>query len=776
MTGQRTQLFAVLVLLQGSLAWADPPTASYIFPAGGQRGTPVAFKVGGSNLFKSCGFEMLGAGIQAPKQLTRTNTVWFEGPVLPLPDSQQAEDYPKDMAGKLTIAGDAELGMRHWRLWTSQGSTPALRFMVGELPEGIEEEIAGDPVPVPIKLPITMNGRIFPREDVDIWAFQATKGQTIAAEVFAARLGSPLDARLELLDPQGRRLAENDDSAGADSFICFTAPEDGQYSLKIHDIQFKGGPAYVYRLSLQVRPHVTHGYPLGGKQGSKLKLEIDGQGLREKQVEVALPAGGRGEYPHRVSVDGQASNPLCLDIDDLPEYLQAPAADQPLAVPAMLNGRIGKPGQADSWPIVARKGEILELDLRAARLGSPLCAVVTVFDGAGKELARAENLGGPVDPQLRFTSPADGTYVVKIEERFRGRGSLAHAYRLRIAPPAGPGFRLTLTSDAVTVVRGGTAKLKINAERLGSFADAIALEIDGLPTGVTATGTTIAAKQAATDITFKADNPAVIAAGRLTIRGTARIGETMSTANATLSAGRGAADLDSVLLAVAIPTPFKIVGDYDMRWAARGTTHERKYRIERTGYDGPIEVGVADRQARHLQGVTGPVITVPAGANEFSYRVYLPPWMETGRTCRVCVAGSTTIKDADGTEHTVSFSSTNQNEQIVAVVEPGRLSVEAMPGSLAVVPGKAGELLVQVARGKGLQGAVKLELVVPEHWRGIAAEPVTITADQNSGRFSLRFAADARGPFNMPVILRATLDEKGAPVVAETLLTLQGAQ
>ena len=31
-------------------------------------------------------------------------------PLLPLPDSQQAEDYPRDMAGEIRIAADAALG------------------------------------------------------------------------------------------------------------------------------------------------------------------------------------------------------------------------------------------------------------------------------------------------------------------------------------------------------------------------------------------------------------------------------------------------------------------------------------------------------------------------------------------------------------------------------------------------------------------------------------------------------------------------------------------
>jgi hypothetical protein len=226
-------------------------------------------------------------------------------------------------------------------------------------------------------------------------------------------------------------------------------------------------------------------------------------------------------------------------------------------------------------------------------------------------------------------------------------------------------------------------------------------------------------------------------------------------------------EVDSALLAVTLPTPFKIVGDYDMRWAARGTVHHRHYRIERNGFTGPLEISMADRQMRHLQGVSGPAITVPAGANEFDYAVTLPPWMEMGRTSRSCVMGVGIIKDADGSEHRVSFSSVNQNEQIVAVVEPGRLGLEVEPGSVIAQPGKSVAVAVKVTRGKGLQGTVKVEVVLPSHVQGIEAEPVTIAADQSSGEMKLHFKGDGKAALPGRVVLRATLMEKGEPVVAE---------
>jgi hypothetical protein len=750
---------------------ADSPSASYIFPAGGQRGHAVEVRVGGLNLHQSCGFEMLGPGVEADQVLRGTKTVWFEGPLLPLPDSQQQEDYPKDMAGKVVLAADAPVGMRHWRLWTAQGATPARPFMVGDLPEVVEQEIDGDPVPVEVKPPVTINGRIFPREDVDVWTFAAAKGQTFTCEVNALRLGSPLDARLEVIGPNGRRLAEQV-AEGSDPRLRFTAPADGKYAVRIHDVGFRGGQAYVYRLTITADPYVDRTYPLGGRRGSTTTFELSGQGLPAALVAVALPSDGPQDYAHRFDLHGRLTNAVLLDLDDLPEYRE-PTPNDPVTVPAVFNGRIGKPGEVEQWAVSLKKGQACDFDLRAARLGSPLRGVLTLLDADGKELARAEAADGQSDPSLRFTAPADGTYHVRVADRFRTRGGPEFAYRLRIAPPSTKAdFRLTLAADAQAVNRGAQAKLKVTAERLGGFNGSIALAVDGLPAGVSATSTNLAAGQAAVEVVLKAEKDAKIQAGRLIVRGSAKVGDQAVTRTAVLPGGRGVPDIDSVLLAVTLPTPFKVVGEYDMRWAARGTVHQRKYRLERDGYDGPVEVMLADHQARHLQGVTGPTITVPAGATEFDYPVTLPPWMEMGRTSRTCVMAVATIKDADG-EHTVSFTSINQNEQLVAVVQPGRLGVEVERPSLTAEPGKTVNVAVTLSRARGLDGPAKVELIAPDHMRFIAADAVEVPAGQTKAVLPVHFAADAAGPYNMPVVLRATLIHKGEPVVGEARLDVR---
>lgn len=674
----------------------SPPVASYVFPAGGQRGTAVPVRVGGLFLHDKCGFALAGPGVAAPPTLGRVPRVWFEGPVLPLPDSQQAEDYPADMAGTVKLAADAPTGPRKGYLFTSQGAAGGLVFVVGELPEVVEKETDGAAIPARVTLPVTANGRIFPRDDLDLWEFAATKGQAVTATAVGKAINSPVAPRLEILDSSGRVIAEPLPLAlpGTDAAVRFVAPADGVYTVRVADARGQGGPAHVYRLTITT---------------------------------AAAPA---------------------MPTDGLKETRDATATH---AAPVALVGRIESPGAAGTWKVALAKGGRTTFELHARRLGSPLCGVLTVSDAVGKELAKAEAADTSADPALTFTAPADGVYTVRVAERFRGRGGPDFAYRLCVETPAA-GVKLTLPADALSVPRGGSAKLKVTVERLGGFAGPVEVAADGLPPGLTAKSLRVAPNQTAADLTVQADAAAAVRPTRVTLR--AKADEHAATADAYATA--------------AVPTPFKLVDEYVMTAAPRGEIYRRTYRVQRdAGFTGPVHVSLADRQARHLQGVTGPTVVVPAGRDVFEYPAYLPPWMELGRTCRVCVQATGVVTDADGTEHVVAFSSTGQNQQMIVVVGPGRLGLELGRGSVRA----AGEVRVPVtvSRSRGLDGDVTIEPVLPAHWRGVTAAPLTIPAGATGGELVLRFAA-AAGPFHQPLVVRGTLTTDRTPVVAEAAL------
>ncbi len=104
-----------------------------------------------------------------------------------------------------------------------------------------------------------INGTIEKPGDQDWFCFEGRKGQAKTIEVSARKFGSPLDARLVLLDAQQKVLMTSDDvedkSFGlmtyhADARIDVELPEKGTYFVRLDDLQGKGGAEYAYRLMI----------------------------------------------------------------------------------------------------------------------------------------------------------------------------------------------------------------------------------------------------------------------------------------------------------------------------------------------------------------------------------------------------------------------------------------------------------------------------------------------------------------------------------------------
>jgi hypothetical protein len=218
-----------------------------------------------------------------------------------------------------------------------------------------------------------------------------------------------------------------------------------------------------------------------------------------------------------------------------------------------------------------------------------------------------------------------------------------------------------------------------------------------------------------------------------------------------------------------MPTPFKVVGTFATVYAPRGSVYRRHYTIERGGFAGPIEIMLADRQARHLQGVSGSTVSVPADKNEFDYPVYLAPWLEIGRTSRTVIMALGEVTDEQGVKHVVSQSTPNQNEQIVVLTDPGLLSVQPERSSVLAVPGGRVEVSVRIERARSVRLPVKLELAMPAHMSGISAKPVEVPLGASRGLLVIEFA-ERLGPLNAPLVIRATALDGEDPIVGEARL------
>ena len=51
----------------------------------------------------------------------------------------------------------------------------------------------------------------------------------------------------------------------------------------------------------------------------------------------------------------------------------------------------------------------------------------------------------------------------------------------------------------------------------------------------------------------------------------------------------------------------------------------REYALHRNGFEGLLKVRLADKQIRHLQGVTDQIITLEPGTESFKYLYRFPP-------------------------------------------------------------------------------------------------------------------------------------------------------
>ena len=93
---------------------------------------------------------------------------------------------------------------------------------------------------------------------------------------------------------------------------------------------------------------------------------------------------------------------------------------------------------------VGLQGDVVEMELRASRLGSKLDGIVELTHTDKTLVTTLER-----DGKTLVTLPKDGDYVLRVRDRYRSRGGPGFGYRLRIDRPR-LGFLLTARSDSLT--------------------------------------------------------------------------------------------------------------------------------------------------------------------------------------------------------------------------------------------------------------------------------------------------------------------------------------
>jgi hypothetical protein len=402
-----------------------------------------------------------------------------------------------DEKGKLnvTVAADTRPGAYFIRLYDDEGAARPLPFVIGNLPEVVEKSPNDSPgkaetLPSPM---VTVNGRLEKRDDVDVYAFELTAGQTVVASVVAnEKLASPMDGVLQILSGQGSVLAQNDEWHGLDPQLVFTAPNAGKYLVRIFGfpaqpdsrIGLAGGEDYLYRLSITNGPFVDYTWPLAVRQQESSEVKLIGWNIAGAIERQSVQAEG-----HSFAIGGdQLAGQLLLGAEPhacLIEAERSGAAEpQTIELPATVSGRLQSSGERDTYGFQAKRGETVHLRLDGRELGSPLDAVVEVIDAKGKALVRADDTNRRRDPEVSWKVPDDGAYQVAVSD-LHSRGGDRFFYRLR-AVPARPDFRITSAEHALVGSVGKPLEIALAIDRQNGFDQEIVIKPEGLPDSITA--------------------------------------------------------------------------------------------------------------------------------------------------------------------------------------------------------------------------------------------------------------------------------------------------
>lgn len=411
-----------------------------------------------------------------------------------------AEGKPEKNRYVVSIAAECPAGIYEARMMTPLGISSSRVFSAGTLPEILQKGPNTTPATA-MEVPVnTVCNAAMSVKSIDHFVFEGKKSQRYLIDCAAKRVDSKLDAVLIVADSAGRDLLVDRQGKTLD----FTAPEDGRYMIKVHELTYKGGPEYFYRLIVQ-----------------------------ELAAEVPLP-----KFASTRSVSSASWPPA-----GVPEQAvlseQEPnnnsAMVQKIDLPCDLSGSFFPAADVDIFEFTGKKGEVWWVEVGSERLGRPTDPAVLVQrvigEGAEQKLvdvAEFSDIPSPMKPSSngyaydgppydagspdvmgKIEIPEDGQYRLQVTDLFGGtRNDPANSYRL-IVRQAAPDFAVVAwglhmelrngdrnaLSKPIALRSGASMALEVVAVRRDGFNGDIELRMDQLPDGVTATGLKIPAGQ-----------------------------------------------------------------------------------------------------------------------------------------------------------------------------------------------------------------------------------------------------------------------------------------
>ncbi|MEO1995171.1 MAG: hypothetical protein ABGZ17_07845 [Planctomycetaceae bacterium] len=752
------------VLLDGASVQAQQaPTLGYVFPPALSSGSERDVVLGGYDLTPDVQLFVHDARLSlnaqgSPGEFFVPGPPYWFGPK----GFSTAIKIPREIPARLRVAEGCPPGLFRWQLANANGGASTAVVLVSDRPEIVEDRFRQQPQELP-SLPIGVSGRLSRISEVDRYRLKCDRDGPISIELFARRLGANFNGVIQVRDEAGRLLVDQADTLGIDAAATFGGRAGTSYHVSLHDVDFRGHRSYVYRLAITAGPRVLATIPAAGRRGSRQKVEFIGIGvatgaarLESTTRDVTFPKDvQQASLRYRLETPSGIAAAVDLPLGHLPELRDADRIEIPAATTAVMH--------ADGCSIrfAAKKSEVLRIDAVSQLIGTAMDLSLSIRDTTGKQIAENDDLPGSADAGLDFVVPADAEYLCVVRDLSGRRVDQASVFRLAIDRPQ-PDFRLSVPQVLNLPVAGKT-QLVVKAVRLGGFQDEIAIQVTGLPEGVTVAGDLkIPAKKNDLKIELTSAKDAAVVAATMQLTGQARIGDQIINRPGRAAAGGNLCPtqpplIEQVLLVLTMKPPFalELVDKNRQRAVHRGTTYPAEFVIKRdAGFKGEVQLMMASSQSRHRQGIHGPIVTVPADAQRALYPSFMPEWLATDRTTRMSVLGAARVADPQGNLRYVTRAA---NARITMILEGALLKVSHQLGELTVSPGGQFEIPVTIARSTKLREPVTVSLEVPDELAG-AVQCSAVTLDRNQSTVALRVhtTGDQRLAGRWPLTIRAT--------------------
>ncbi len=429
-------------------------------------------------------------------------TVWTSFPAqIELVDEPQSSEARY----RITVPGNTPVGIGVVRIFGSNGVSNLSFMMLDDLPNVAESKTNKNLAAAQsVEIGTAVEGRC---EDLtyDWFKLRANKGQRIALEIVASRLGSKLDSLVRVMDARGLVVAQNDDAPGlrADSVVSFTSAEASDYLVEVRDVNYGGGPDFFYRLRIGDFPLATTTFPIAAEEGSQLSFQLAGPDGMVGRSQAAVPTN-RLTIP--LALKGRAGSTFARGFASTThEVMEREPNDKVANATKVLlsegiNGRFDKLNDRDCYEFTASEGQRIEFRAATRSVGSPCDVMLELQSAGGARLARS-NPSSADEGMLTHRFASNGVYRLAVEEAIGGFGPNCVYH---IGAQSAAGFDLTVDNDRINVEPGKAFELKVTCVR-GDYKGPVTLSIKSDSDALTITNNVIG--EGKTNTTMKVTVP-----------------------------------------------------------------------------------------------------------------------------------------------------------------------------------------------------------------------------------------------------------------------------